>query len=151
MSNLNNGSFECRWQASRLLLVLYMTALALAVVTLLMVPVPQWLRMLGLLLCLLHACWVLPSRILLSRDSSWRGLRKDQQGWSLWSRGAGWQPVQLRPDSLALPLMVVLRFRVPGQWFSRGLCVARDAMPAEQYRRLRVRLKFSRRRWVEPE
>lgn len=151
MSSPDSQLFECHWQASRLLLVLYLAVLALAVITLLMVPVPQWLQTLGLLLCLLQAAWVIPSRILLSADSSWRGLRRDQLGWSLWSRRGGWQPVQLRPDSLALPLMVVLRFRLPGQWFARGLCIARDSMPPEQHRRLRVRLKFSRRRWVAPE
>ena len=58
--------------------------------------------------------------------------------------------MQLRPDSLALPLAVVLRYRLPGQRFSRGLCIARDALAPEQHRRLRLRLKFSRRRWAEP-
>lgn len=151
MSSPNSQPFECHWRASRLLLALYLAVLALAVVTLLVLPVPPWLRTSGLLLCLLHAGWVIPSRILLARDASWRGLRQDQQGWSLWNRRGGWQPVQLRPDSLALPSMVILRFRAPGQWFARGLCVARDAMPPEQHRRLRVRLKFSRRRWAAPE
>ena len=151
MSSPSNQLFECHWRASRLLLAFYLAALALAVVTLLVLPVPPWLQGLGLSLCLLHALWVVPSRIALSSDSAWRGLRQDRQGWSLWSRRGGWQPVQLRPDSLALPLMVVLRFRAPGQWFARGLCIARDSMPPEQHRRLRVRLKFSRRRWAAPE
>ncbi|MBE7928850.1 MULTISPECIES: protein YgfX [Pseudomonadaceae] len=151
MSSPNNQQFECHWQASRLLLALYLAVLTLVVFTLLAVPVPQWLQALGLLLCLLHALWVIPSRILLSGDWSWRGLRRDHLGWSLWNRRSGWVPVQLRPDSLALPVMVVLRFKVPGQWFARCVCIARDAMPPEQHRRLRVRLKFSRRRWAAPE
>lgn len=58
--------------------------------------------------------------------------------------------MQLRPDSLALPLAVVLRYRLPGQRFSRGLCIAHDALAPEHHRRLRLRLKFSRRRWAEP-
>jgi toxin CptA len=123
----------------------------LAVAALLVLPVPFWLRLLGLLLCLLHAVWVIPSRILLSRGSSWLGLRHDQHGWSLWNRRAGWQPVQLRPDSIALPLVVVLRFKVPGRWFTRGVCIPCGAMPADQHRRLRLRLKFTRRRWAAPE
>ncbi len=151
MSSPSNLLFECRWQASGALLALYAAVLLLAIVTLLVMPVPLWLWVPGLLLCLLHAAWVVPSHILLTRDGSWRGLRHDRQGWSLWSRRTGWQPIQLRPDSIALPLAVVLRFKAPGDWFVRGVCIPRDAMSQEQHRRLRVRLKFSRRRWAAPE
>ena len=55
-----------------------------------------------------------------------------------------------RPDSLALPLAVVLRFRLVGERRVRGLCIPRDALTREAHRRLRVRLKFSRRRWAAP-
>ncbi|MCQ4310245.1 hypothetical protein NA645_19835 [Pseudomonas stutzeri] len=151
MSSPSSQLFECRWQRSGVLLALYIAVLSLAIVTLLVMPVPFWLWVLGLLLCLLHAAWIVPSHILLTRDSSWLGLRHDQQGWSLWSRRSGWQPVQLRPDSIALPLVVVLRFKVPGDWFVRSVCIPRDAMLQAQHRRLRVRLKFSRRRWAAPE
>ena len=151
MTSPSSQLFECRWQTSGLLLALYLAVLVLAVVTLLVLPVAFWLQMLGLSLCLLHAAWVVPSHILLSRDTAWLGLRHDQQGWALWSRSAGWQPVQLRPDSLALPLFVILRFRVQGGWFVRGLCIPRGAMSPDEHRRLRLRLKFSRRRWAEPE
>lgn len=151
MSNPSSRTFECRWRGSAPLLALYVSVLLLAIVTLLVLPVPLWLQVTGLLLCLLHAAWVVPSRILLWRDSSWRGMRHDRHGWSLWSRRLGWQPIQLLPDSLALPLVVVLRFKVPGEWFARGLCIPRGAMSVEQHRRLRLRLKFSRRRWAAPE
>ncbi len=133
------------------MLSLYLAALMLSCVTLVVLPVPLWLQLAGLSLCLLHAVWVVPAYILLVRPSSWRALRHAEQGWSLWSRGSGWQPVQLKPDSIALPMVVILRYRVPGDWFSRGICIPRDAMSVEQHRRLRLRLKFSRRRWAEPE
>ena len=58
--------------------------------------------------------------------------------------------VALSPDSLALPLAVVLRFRLVGERRVRGLCIPRDALTREAHRRLRVRLKFSRRRWAAP-
>ncbi|WP_342030400.1 protein YgfX [Pseudomonas sp. SST3] len=151
MSSPNNQTFECHWRSSGLLLGLYAGTLLLSAATLLVLPVPLWLQLLGLLLCVLHAVWVIPSRILFSSSCSWLGLRHDQHGWSLWSRQAGWQPVQLRPDSIALPLVVVLRFKVPGRWFTRGVCIPRGAMPADQHRRLRLRLKFTRRRWAAPE
>lgn len=134
-----------------MLLSLYLAVLMLACITLVVLPVPLWLQIILLGVCLLHAVWVVPTSILLSRRSSWRALRHAEQGWSLWSRQSGWQPVQLRPDSLALPMVVILRYRVPGDWFSHGICIPRGAMPRDQHRRLRLRLKFSRRRWAEPE
>ncbi|MDH0097324.1 hypothetical protein L1F06_017115 [Ectopseudomonas hydrolytica] len=142
--------FECRWQPSRGLLRLYLCVLFLALLAPWLAEIPVWLQVLSLPLCLAHAGWVLPRHFLLSSPEAIRGLRRDACGWHLWSAAKGWQAVQLRPDSLALPLAVVLRYRLPGQRFSRGLCIARDALAPEQHRRLRLRLKFSRRRWAEP-
>ena len=140
--------FECRWQASRLLLAAYLLAQLFALGALVLIDVPY--SSLGLLLCLAHAAWVLPRSILLTHRSSIRGLRRDADGWQLFSAERGWHSVQLRPDSLALPLIVVLRYRVKGEWAVRTICVPNDAQVADVHRRLRVRLKFSRRRWLAP-
>lgn len=142
--------FECHWQASRLLLAFYLAVLALTLTTLFLIDVPAWSAAAGAGLCLLHAAWVLPRKLLLMHDAAFTGLRRDESGWQLFSRRTGWQAVQLRPDSLALPLAVVLHFRLAGERRVRGLCIARDALPREVHRRLRVRLKFSRRRWAAP-
>ncbi|MGK9414965.1 protein YgfX [Pseudomonas cedrina] len=140
--------FECRWQASRLLLAAYLLAQLFALGALSAIELPY--SSLGMLLCMAHATWVLPRFILLTHRSSVRGLRRDADGWQLFSAGRGWHGVQLRPDSLALPLIVLLRYRVPGEWRVRTICVPRDAQSADVHRRLRVRLKFSRRRWLVP-
>ncbi|AYC33925.1 hypothetical protein D3880_16845 [Pseudomonas cavernae] len=142
--------FECHWQASRWLLVAYLLAQALALSALLLAHLPFWARLLGVALCLAHGLWALPRQVLLKSRRAFRGVRHDAAGWQLWSAQAGWQAVQLRPDSLALPLAVVLRFRLPDEWWVRALCIPRDALAPEQHRRLRVRLKFSRRRWAKP-
>jgi toxin CptA len=134
-----------------LLLAFYLAAQALALVAILLSATPFWLQLACLLLCLVHAAYVLPLSVLLSSRNAWRGLRHDEAGWHLWSEQQGWQPAQLLPDSLALPLIVVVRFRLPGRRFPCSVCVPRDALPREQHRRLRVRLKFSRRRWAAPE
>jgi toxin CptA len=144
-----SNTFECRWQASRLLLAVYLLAQLLALGALLFLALPY--SSLGMLLCLAHAAWVLPRHILLTHRSSIRGLRRDEEGWQLFSAGRGWHRVQLRPDSLALPLIVVVRYRVPGQWWARSICIPKDSQHADVHRRLRVRLKFSRRRWLAPE
>jgi len=144
-----SNTFECRWQASRLLLAAYLLAQLFALGALVLIDVPY--SSLGLLLCLAHAAWVVPRSILLTHRSSIRGLRRDADGWQLFSAERGWHSVQLRPDSLALPLIVVLRYRVKGEWAVRTICVPNDAQVADVHRRLRVRLKFSRRRWLAPE
>ena len=143
--------FECRWHASRQLLAAYLLAQLLALGSLSLLTIPLWATALGVLLCVAQAIWVMPGQILFSHPQAFRGLRRDADGWQLWSEAGGWQAVQLRPDSLALPLIVVLRFRLRGERRVRSVCVPRDSQAADVHRRLRVRLAFSRRRWAAPE
>lgn len=79
-----------------------------------------------------------------------QGLRQNADGWQLWSQRDGWQPVQLMADSLALPWLIVLRFRPAGAWLTRSICIPADSLAPELHRRLRVRLRFSRNRWTAP-
>lgn len=134
-----------------LLATLYGLAQLLALITLTILPLPIWLAGLGVLGCALHAGWVVPRHITCRHPQAFRGLRRDDSGWQLWSEANGWQAVQLRRDSVALPLVVLLHVRVPGERWARGLCIPCDALPREAHRRLRVRLQFSRRRWAAPE
>ncbi|MDD5444334.1 MAG: hypothetical protein PHH99_12995, partial [Pseudomonas fluorescens] len=127
MSSPSNR-FECRWQASRLLLAAYLLAQLFALGALLVVDLP--FSSVGILVCLAHAAWVLPRHILLTHRSSIRGLRRDEDGWQLFSHERGWHSVQLRPDSLALPLIVVLRYRAQGEWRVRSICVPMDSQAA---------------------
>ncbi|QEY75855.1 protein YgfX [Pseudomonas denitrificans (nom. rej.)] len=142
--------FECRWQPSIGLLAAYLAAQCCAVLALLLADIPLHWKTLGLSLCLLHACRVVPGRILLRAPDSVRALRHNAEGWQLWSEREGFQPVQLMPDSLALPSLIVLRFRRPGDRLARSVCVPSDALAPELHRRLRVRLRFSRNRWTAP-
>ncbi|WP_296256785.1 MULTISPECIES: protein YgfX [unclassified Pseudomonas] len=151
-----NDRFECRWQPSRGLLAAYVGAQALALISLVLLEIPLWAKSAGAFACLLHGLRNLPRSILLSDDRAYTGLRRDGQGWALWNPHEGWQPVRLSPDSIALPRVVVLRFRpAGGTWFNRywarSICIPSDAMTPDLHRRLRLRLKFSRRRWAAPE
>lgn len=143
--------FECSWQASRLLLMLYLALQALALASLSLLSLPVWALLLLVGGCLGHAAWVLPRQILLTHPAASRALRRDAGGWALWSQRDGWQTIELRPDSLALPVAVVLRYRLAGARWTQGLCIPRDAMGVDEHRRLRVRLKFSRNRWAAAE
>ncbi|MCF5706337.1 hypothetical protein GIV19_03420 [Pseudomonas syringae] len=150
-----NDRFECHWQASRLLLTTYLCVQALALFCLYWLDVPALIAAVGVALCVAHAGWVVPGSILLKRRTAFTGLQRDSHGWRVWSERGGWQPVQLCQDSLALPLVVILRFRlVRGgrpQRKVRSCCIPFDAQVPDVHRRLRVRLKFSRRRWVVSE
>ncbi len=123
--------FECRWQPSIGLLAAYLAAQFGAVLALLLADIPLHWKTLGLSLGLLHACWVVPRQILLRAPDSVRALRHNAEGWQLWSEREGFQPVQLMPDSLALPRLIVLRFRRPGDWLARSVCIPADALGAE--------------------
>lgn len=142
--------FECRWQASIRLRAAYAVSQLLAWLALYAMALPVVVTLVLALACLAHWQWVWPRSIGLNHPRAFTGLRRTALGWELWSEAGGWQAVQLRPDSLALPALVVLRFRLAGEWRVRGLCIPCDAMAPELYRRFRLRLKFSRRRWAAP-
>lgn len=140
--------FECRWRASTGLRAAYAASQASAWLALYCLALPVAVTLPLVIACLAHGCWVWPRSIGLNHPAAFTGLRRTAPGWELWSEAGGWQAVQLRPDSLALPALVVLRFRLAGEWRVRGLCIPHDAMAPEQFRRFRLRLKFSRRRWA---
>lgn len=132
----------------------YLGAQTLALFSVSLLEIPFWARVVGVLLCLLHGLRVWPT--LSNSDIGFTALRRDSAGWHLWNERDGWQPVQLRPDSIALPNLILLRFRLMGgHWLSRywfrSVCIPGDAMAPDNHRRLRLRLKFSRRRWAAPE
>lgn len=140
--------FECRWHASRRLLAVAAAAHGLALIACLMLALPGALKLAALAGCLLHGVLVFPRQVTLNHRTAVSGLRRDRSGWQLLTAAGGWESVQLRPDSVALPGLVILRFRRRGHWISRSACIPSDAMPADEHRRLRVCLKFSRRRWA---
>lgn len=76
-----------------------------------------------------------------------RGLRHNQQSWQLWSAKHGWCSIQLRADSIAIPALVLVRYRFAHQRFYRSTVIPADSLSQDSHRRLRVRLKFSRQRW----
>jgi len=148
--------FECRWHASRRLLTAYLAAQALALIALCFLNIPFWIKLIGVLLCLWHGSRYWRRCILLSDDQAFTGLRRDGDGWQLWSDRSGWQPVQLQRDSVALPLIVILRFRLRAgrrsdRCWVRSICIPSDSLAPDSHRRLRLRLKFSRQRWAAPE
>nr|WP_218626486.1 protein YgfX [Pseudomonas sp. dw_358] len=126
----------------------YAAGQGMALLALVLLDIDTLFRALGIAVCVVHALWQVPRTISLSHVAAWRALRHDGQGWQLWSPALGWRSVQLQADSLATPMLIVLRWRQSGQWFSRSLCLPADTLSADHHRRLRVLLKFSRSRWA---
>ncbi len=133
------------------MLAAYLAAQLLALIAICLLSIPAWACLLGALLCLAQGAWVLPRHVRLTHPGAMTRLRHDADGWQLWNRDKGWQAVQLRRDSLALPLLVLVRYRLAGERRVRAVCIPGAALAPDQHRRLRVRLKFSRRRWLAPE
>lgn len=55
-------------------------------------------------------------------------------------RAAAWRPVQPRPDCVALPWLIVLRWREGKK--SNSLALPFDALPGDDHRHLRVWLRW---------
>lgn len=147
--------FECHWQPSRLLLTAYVAAQVLALAAVLSLDVSGIAAFMGALVCVVHGVWVIPRSILLTHPAAFTALRHNARGWQLFNERAGWQDMQVCNDSVVLPLIVILRVRqlVDGtaQFPTRSICIPRDALAPDSHRRLRVRLKFSRRGLAAPE
>jgi len=129
------------------LLAAYLGCQVLALLALWLSALPWWLGLCVSAACVAHARWVIPRHILLTDPHAVTGLRRDATGWRVLSRALGWQPVRLCRDSVVVPGLVVLRFVRAGHWLGESQCVPRDALGADQHRRLRVRLRYSRRRF----
>lgn len=147
MPSLPKTTTQWFWQPSRRLAGLNLTVLSLACLAVLLSAAPDGLKIsLGLLLVVQAADRVV--QLLRNKHPAGRrGLRYTAQGWQLWSAHSGWQPVQLAASSMAIPALVLLRYKTPQQFIYRSAVIAADCLTAEQHRQLRVRLKFSRQRW----
>lgn len=145
-----NDRFECHWAASRALCWSYGVAQLLAIGSILTLQVPPLVGFALLTGCVAHGIWVLPRHLLLSAPGAVTGLRRTPSGWALYCRESGWRPARLMFDSLALPALVIVRYRLPGQWWTRSACIPADALDPDTHRRLRLRLRWSRKRFVSP-
>lgn len=115
--------------AGRLLIALHLAALA----ALFLALPPLEIRLAGAVL-LGASLWVAWRRPVVVR------LRASVDGQLAIWREAAWQPVRLSADSVALPWLIVLRWREGGR--SHSLALPADALPGDAHRRLRVWLRW---------
>ena len=122
---------ETQASATAKVLLLTVHLAALAALFLALLPEPARLVGVALLGASLLATWKRPVPVRLRA-------RADGQ-LEIW-REAAWKPVQLRPDSVALPWLIVLRWREGGR--SHSLALPADALVGDDHRRLRVWLRW---------
>lgn len=142
-----SNMFSCHWQPSFRLSVFALLMSSLACVAVLISAVAWPWKISALTVLMAQIIYQLVQMQRLQQASQRRGLRHSAQGWQVWDAQQGWRAVQLRADSMAIPSLILLRYRYADQWFYRTLLIGVDSLSADAHRRLRVRLKFSRQRW----
>ncbi len=147
MLSLNRLESCWFWQPSLRLSYIVIALHGLAAVAVWLAAVPGLLKLLLLSLLCGQVGWQLYCLCFRQQPARRQGVRHTAQGWQVWQPQHGWRAVQLRADSMALPSLVLLRYRYAHQWFYRSALIAADSLEQQSHRRLRVRLKFSRQRW----
>ena len=131
-------------RTSRMLAGVFVILYAAAIVSVITVPVPWWIRVAGCTLLLASALLMVCryafglgteacSRIRISSDGNCElqlGNNRAAVGWLQ----AGW---------LASPLLVVARIRCNGERLARKIVLLPDSADSETLRRLRIFLRFS--------
>lgn len=123
----------------------------LAAVALYRSAIPGWLAVGMMLVVAGYSLWVWPRQVSLRHASSVTGLRFDSQGWHVLRRDGSEAGARLLADTFVSALLTVVRLREPGRWWPVSVVLPADAAAEEALRRLRLRLRFSRQRWMAAE
>ncbi len=110
-----------------------------------------WPSLLCVALVLLYGGWVWPRQVSLRHPHSVTGLRFDSDGWHILRRDGSEVAARLLADTYVSAMLTVVRLREQGRWCPVSVVLPADAAPEESLRRLRLRLRFSRQRWVAAE
>ena len=71
------------------------------------------------------------------------GLRYGKLGWQLWTSQAGWQVIEVQPQSIVLPWLIIVYYRRPQRRFLRSLVISEREIGASAHRKLRVQIRFA--------
>lgn len=148
MSSRTESVFHCAWRGSRQLLGLYASGQLCVLLAIWLSAAPIGLKAALTLALLLLAGFVIPRLILRTHPAAWRRLKLTPEGWQLWSSQAGWQSAQLLSDTWLSPYAIVLRFKLQAGGRVQTICLLPDSLSLKRHRQLRVRLRFSRYRWL---
>lgn len=103
---------------------------------------PLWLLLCAVLLILVHGVRALRRQALFNARGAVRGLLRDGSGnWRLLTDSRE-RPVTLDHDAYIHRQLVVLAFAEQGKWATEVVTVLPDMLDADQFRRLRVCLRY---------
>lgn len=123
----------------------------LAAVALYRSAIPGLLAAAMMLVVLAYSLWVWPRQVSLRHAAAVTGLRFDSEGWHVLRRDGSESGARLLADTFVSAFLTVVRLREPGRWWPVSVVLPADAAAEEALRRLRLRLRFSRQRWVAAE
>lgn len=125
------------FRPSRLLAMLLLLAHGLAMVSVVVLPLPVLMRTLLLLLLTANLWIVYKSRV---SGASVSGLRIESDRVVLLDAGGGEMSGKLLPDSLVTPYLAVLQIRTESK--HRRVLIMPDNLDAHSFRRLRILLRW---------
>lgn len=125
---------------SRIYIFLLFAVHLLAVIAVYLTNLPLWVRVCLALLVLLNLSHQL--YLHLSARQAWRSLVLDQRRVFVGTQGGMRLTGQVAPRSVVIPFCVVLCVRLDGHRLPVCQVIFRDAMQADAFRELRVRLRF---------
>jgi toxin CptA len=138
-------------QPSRLLGALVILLSVLACIAVLRSGLQPLLATASMLVVVGYGVWVWPRQVSLRHAESVTGLRFDSQGWHVMRSDGSEHAVRLLADTFVSAFLTVVRLREPGRWWPVSVILLTDAATDDALRRLRLRLRFSRQRWVATE
>lgn len=132
-----------RWLGALIILLTVLGCTALYYSALSILP-----AMLCAVLLWVYCLWVWPRQVSLRHADSVTGLRFDSEGWHVLRRDGTEVGARLLADTYVSALLTVVRLRQAGRWLPISVVLPADAADEDSLRRLRLRLRFSRQRWV---
>lgn len=134
------------------LAAILMVASASAVFLLLIVPLPWWGKLAGVLTVMVTSIRQMQRHAWRSVPHAWMRLQwSAESGWQAWRNDGEATGVTILPDSMVTSALTVIRFRSADQRWPQALVLLADSADAESLRRLRVQLRWAyERRSAEP-
>lgn len=145
MFSPHNVLFECRWHFSNYLLIVFLILFSISLPVIIFLPWSVEWKVLLIILFVLYSINILFKFVLFKMPSSYCALRKVSDDWFVYSLSEKWQLIKLSEHGcVVLSWVVILRFCVENNRHQKTLCLLADSLSANDFRRLKVYLRYGR-------
>lgn len=140
---LDNNLFECHWHASKRFFYLFLILYGVALLTVYQLPMVFGWRILIAVILSIYVVRVLRKDILFILPTSFTALRRTSNNWLIYNQQIGWQVINLlSSECVVLSGVIILQFSFEGDKKHRSLCLPFDVMLQNDYRKLKVYLRY---------